>query len=135
MSCERRQENGAPMMEQLITKPISCNESLLGDLVTNVALKEQETKDVLASGEKAGLSTIEEESSKCLKLLFWLSTSQTMSEQIVDQPTRYHPDWLRTSMTDVASSTPSHTQQSHRRRNTTAHFDTDLLSDPSSTTM
>ena len=32
------------IMEQLVTKPTSCNDAFLGDLMTSVALNEQETK-------------------------------------------------------------------------------------------
>ena len=35
------------IMEQLVTKPTSCNEAIIGDLITSVTLHEQETKDLL----------------------------------------------------------------------------------------
>ena len=40
------------MIEQLVTKPTSCNEAVIGDLMTSVALSEQETKDLLEWGDK-----------------------------------------------------------------------------------
>ena len=39
------------MMEQLVTKPTSCHEALIGDLMTSVALSEQETQDLLEWGD------------------------------------------------------------------------------------
>ena len=42
------------MMEQTVPKPTSCNEYFLEDLMTSVALNEQETNDVLEWGEKLG---------------------------------------------------------------------------------
>ena len=45
------------MMEQLVTKPTSCNEAFIGDLMTSVVLNEQETKDLLEWGDKLGCRT------------------------------------------------------------------------------
>ena len=45
------------MMEQLVTKPTSCNEAFIGDLMTSVVLNEQETKDLLEWGDKLGFRT------------------------------------------------------------------------------
>ena len=56
------------MIEQLVTKPTSCNEAFIGDLMTSVVLNEQETR-----GRQAGLSNIQEEGSTCLKFAFWSS--------------------------------------------------------------
>ena len=40
------------MMEQLVTKQTSCNDAFIGDLMTSVALNEQETQDLLEWGDK-----------------------------------------------------------------------------------
>ena len=45
------------MMEQRITKPASCTEAIIGDLMTSVALNEQETKDLLEWEDKLGCRT------------------------------------------------------------------------------
>ena len=67
------------MMEKLVPKPTSCNESFLEDLMTSVALNEQETNDVLEWGREAGLPIIEEGSSTCLNVMS-LVVNQPRSE-------------------------------------------------------
>ena len=52
------------MMERLVTKQTSCNKAFIGDMMTSVALNEQETQDLLEWGRQAGLSNIQEEGSK-----------------------------------------------------------------------